>query len=438
MASEHNIKVSVIVTIHNAEDYLRECLESVQNQTLPDIEILCIDGGSTDASPCILREYARKDDRIRIIDDANTSYGHKVNEGIKQAQGEYISVLESDDMYLPDMLERLYAVAQRYHPDYVNADYLEFWDVDGKRYDMQVKMYPEQDYNHLLESGKHLADMRQILRYWTGIFRREFLLEKGIWMNESPGASFQDMSFRFLISALADTCYHMDMPVYLYRTDNPGSSVYDPKKAVVIADEYIFLKSELKKRAIENTDVWRHFYVWKYNDFYGNLVRFNGDARRALYDRCREELNVDRHALGKYRCAQYSNAISDLLEKSETDVLGDIEERFQHYMRLSQHREKLYKKVKNRKIVIFGCGARGKGVLKFLQAVKGQIYGFTDNNESLWNLSVEGLMVFPPEDMVRDCPDALYVVANKCHSDDITVQLGMLGVSEEQIYVFDL
>lgn len=118
-----DIRISVIVTIHNAEKYLRECLDSALAQTFTDIEILCIDGGSLDSSPQILEEYARKDGRIRIINDSNTSYGHKVNRGVQEARGEYISVLESDDMYEPFMLEKLYEVAEQYSPDFVNADY---------------------------------------------------------------------------------------------------------------------------------------------------------------------------------------------------------------------------------------------------------------------------------------------------------------------------
>ena len=175
--------ISVIVTVHNAERYLRECLDSVVAQTFSDIEILCMDGGSRDTSPQILKEYAKGDERIRIINDPNTSYGHKINEGIRQAGGEYISVLESDDMYEPYMLERLYAIAEKYHPDFVNADYLEFWETGGRKYRSRMRMYPEQDYNKLLESGKHPEDMRQIFRYWTGIFKKDFLVRENIMMN---------------------------------------------------------------------------------------------------------------------------------------------------------------------------------------------------------------------------------------------------------------
>ena len=68
------------MTVHNAECYLRECIESVLRQTFSDIEILCMDGGSTDTSPMILEEYKARDERVKVVKDPNTSSGHKVNE----------------------------------------------------------------------------------------------------------------------------------------------------------------------------------------------------------------------------------------------------------------------------------------------------------------------------------------------------------------------
>ena len=129
-----DVKITVIITVHNAEKYLKECLDSAISQTFSDIEILCMDGGSTDSSPQILSEYAARDARIHVINDPNTSYGHKINEGIRYAKGRYIAVLESDDMYRPDMLERLFEIAEQYEADYVNGDYFNIFDIKGKRF----------------------------------------------------------------------------------------------------------------------------------------------------------------------------------------------------------------------------------------------------------------------------------------------------------------
>lgn len=430
--------ITVIVTVHNAEAYLHECLDSVIKQTFSDIEILCMDGGSTDSSPQILKEYANGNARIRIINDSNTSYGHKVNEGIRQACGKYISVLESDDMYQPDMLEQLYTIAEQYDTDYVNGNYWNIFEINERRFQTLVKMYPEEDYGKLMESRKHPENMRQILRYWTGLFRKDFLIQNQIWMNESPGASFQDMSFRFLTSALADRAYHLDVPVYLYRVDNPGSSVYDPKKAVVIADEFNFLKNELTKRKLGNHHIWRHFYTWKYNDFYGNLIRFGEEARKALFDRCYVELDKDKKALILFSEELTSKPIQDLLNKSREEVWKDIEEIYQKVQEREQDRSCFLKNLDDNKTVVFGCGIRGKSSLNFFKAlgIEKQIACFTDNAKELWETKIEGYPVFSPFEALKCYPNALYLIANKYHGDEIKRQLREMGVKEANIFRF--
>ena len=102
------VKVSIIIPVCNVEVYLRECIESALNQTLKEIEIICVNDGSTDGSLRILKEYAAKDKRVKIIDKENAGYGHTMNIGMDMAQGEYIAILESDDYILPNMMQTLY------------------------------------------------------------------------------------------------------------------------------------------------------------------------------------------------------------------------------------------------------------------------------------------------------------------------------------------
>ena len=116
-------KVSILMPACNVEKFLRECMDSVVNQTLEDIEIICIDDGSKDATGDILDEYAEKDSRIKVIHKPNSGYGHSMNVGIDNATGEYIGIVETDDFADLNMFEELYAVAKRCNADVVKSNY---------------------------------------------------------------------------------------------------------------------------------------------------------------------------------------------------------------------------------------------------------------------------------------------------------------------------
>ncbi len=117
------VKVSVIVPIYNAERYLKRCLDSIVNQTLFDIEIICIDDGSTDNSLEILNEYIKNDNRIKLIQQVNSGQGVARNKGIDIAEGEFIAFVDADDYIEPNMYQDLYNVAKKYDVDCVHCNY---------------------------------------------------------------------------------------------------------------------------------------------------------------------------------------------------------------------------------------------------------------------------------------------------------------------------
>ena len=111
------VKVSVIIPVYNVEPYLKQCMDSVVGQTLKDIEIICVDDGSTDNSLDILREYAAEDSRIQIIEQKNAGAGAARNNGMRYATGKYLSFLDSDDFFEPRMLEKAYDLAEKDQAD---------------------------------------------------------------------------------------------------------------------------------------------------------------------------------------------------------------------------------------------------------------------------------------------------------------------------------
>ena len=118
----NNIKVSVIIPIYNPGELLRKCIDSVLNQTLNEIEVLCIDDGSTDDSKEIIMEYCQRDSRFKLISQENSGSGMARNNGISLSKGEYIVFLDADDWIEPNMCEALYNHAKNLDVDLVLFD----------------------------------------------------------------------------------------------------------------------------------------------------------------------------------------------------------------------------------------------------------------------------------------------------------------------------
>ena len=117
LKSNGNIAISIIIPVYNVEKYLRECLDSILNQTFQNFEIICVDDGSTDKSLEILQEYKRKDDRFVILQQRYSGAGSARNNGIRLAEGKYIQFLDSDDYFEPTLLEEMYNHAEKFNAD---------------------------------------------------------------------------------------------------------------------------------------------------------------------------------------------------------------------------------------------------------------------------------------------------------------------------------
>ena len=133
-------KISVIVPIYNVEKYLRECLDSIINQTFEDLEIILLDDGGQDSCPQIIDEYAASDKRIVAIHKENGGYGHTMNVGLSRATGEYVGIVEPDDYVHPRMYQRLYELAENMNLDIIKADFCRVYDKNGSRKIERVRL----------------------------------------------------------------------------------------------------------------------------------------------------------------------------------------------------------------------------------------------------------------------------------------------------------
>ena len=256
--------VSIIIPTYNVEKYLRQCMESVLIQTLEDIEIICIDDGSTDKSGEILDEYASKDERIKVVHKENAGYGHSMNLGISLARGKYIGIVEPDDYIKPNMYRALYEAAEKHNVDFVKSD---FFNVYGNNLIYIPLISDKSLFNKVIIPSKNLEIFKMWMYNWSGIYNRNFLISNNICHNETPGASYQDLGFYFQIFTLAKTCYFLDEPYYCYRMDNANSSFRNPSKMYVAQKEQSFIKEFLDK----NNDICTDFiqaYYFRIYEFY--------------------------------------------------------------------------------------------------------------------------------------------------------------------------
>ena len=144
-------KVSIIVPTYNVAPYIRECMDSLVQQTLKEIEIICIDAASDDGTREVLEEYAGKDTRVRILEDIKHSTGYAKNIGVEQAKGQYIGIVESDDYVAKTMFERLYNCAVVHDTDIVKANYKSFTGDGAKRiYALKAVSLDMNDYNRVI------------------------------------------------------------------------------------------------------------------------------------------------------------------------------------------------------------------------------------------------------------------------------------------------
>lgn len=217
-----SVKVSVIIPVYNTEKYLRECLDSIVNQTLENIEIICINDGSTDNSINILKEYADRDKRITVISQRNQGQAVARNKGISMSSGKYIYFMDSDDKLVLYALDLLFTEAVTNNLDVVYFDAISFFETIDleKKYPQYKTMYQSKFNKNCVMSG---CDMF-VLMNKTGSYRAspclfivktEFIKTHEIYFPE--GILYEDNLFMFNVTLSARCVKHMKEKLFLRR-----------------------------------------------------------------------------------------------------------------------------------------------------------------------------------------------------------------------------
>lgn len=230
------IKISVIIPYRNVEKYLEQCLDSVINQTLEDIEIICVNDASSDKSPEIVKEYIAKDARIKNINlEIKKGQAFARNRGMETAEGEYICFIDSDDWADSYMLEKLYTKAKETDSDIVMCG-ANLYDDVTKETDYHNSYYSLEELNNKTENVFFHNDVSSLLTginvsLWAKLYKREFLQKSDIKIPE--GYIYEDLPYFYNSFLKAKRVSLVKENLYFYRINRINSTMQDIGKSVL-------------------------------------------------------------------------------------------------------------------------------------------------------------------------------------------------------------
>ncbi len=441
-----NAKVSVILPSLNVANYIRECLNSVINQTLYELEIICVDACSTDGTEEILREYAKRDERIVILHSEIKSYGKQVNMGLEFAGGEYIAVLETDDWIVPDMYQCLYEYAVADKLDYVAADFDVFYELqNGCNYYSRRALFPpnKQDWYGKILYSEQIATLRASdYVLWRGIYDRKFLNGNHIRMHESAGAAFQDMGFLQQVKTFAEKAKYINESFYRYRQGREAASSVSLEGLRYYAGEFDWLNG--REAFYSNLKgIHKKYY------YFTMSISFITKYEQVL--ECLEGNWQDIRLAEPYKWfrKQMVAAINKRLIE-ETMYKKEVWERFMillasprthavQAVRKKIEKEEIMKLLlhltKRRPVAIFGCGNRGERLMHFCNSNNIPIASFCDNNAALHGERKLGIRIISPKELKDELynKNEVVILSMKEGKEQVKEQLLNLGIEIDRI-----
>ncbi len=299
---------SVVIPVFNIEVHLRQCLDSVLGQTLQDIEIICVDDGSTDQSAVILREYAERDARVQVITQANAGPGVARNTGMAAAKGEHLIFLDSDDWFEPDFLEKMVKKAQSSHADVTICRAVEFDTNTGRELPSEW-MLKTQYLPHTLafspgEVSEHLFQFTYGMP-WDKLYRTDYIKETGLVYPALRNS--EDLAFVFPSLFLAQRLTILDR-VMIHHRVNRSASVSNSRTTQPEApyEAFQIVKSCLERRGL--TECYQHSFLnWAMEFLIWHVANMGDkDIQRQYFNTLREKW-LPELKFGAYPASYYEN-----------------------------------------------------------------------------------------------------------------------------------
>ena len=252
------IKVSIVVPVYNVENYVARCINSLMNQTLRNIEIILVDDGSTDSSGKMCDEFAKRDERIRVIHKENGGLGYARNSGMEIAKGEFIGFVDSDDYVDTRMFEALFGYACKYDADYVRCEHIIVDDEGNERlreqYHLEPGIYAKEEIEDKLLCpmfGKEMKEGREAhvgISVWRAIFRTSIIKENHLLFPSEREVISEDIPFNLDFLMHAHSAYVTSEGLYYYvERGNSLTKIFRKDRFDKEVYLYCYLQDKLKE-----------------------------------------------------------------------------------------------------------------------------------------------------------------------------------------------
>lgn len=282
-------KISVIVPIHNAGEYLHRSLDSILGQTEKDLEVLCVDDGSTDDSLDILFEYQAHDSRVKIFAQQDLGYGKTMNKALHFATGDFIANVDPDDWIEPDMFETMLDVSEGC--DFVKCG---FWfETADESIEYLYADEPIECCPRTLPPDLKMRFFSSQIAIWTCLFRRSFLEEHQIRLHETDGAAYQDTAFIFFANACADKIRILPDKFYHYNKTNDNASTKSPRYPLAPSVEYRWISEWCQAHPEYGMYVRSVLCKCRMGSYMWNMARIDPKDRKAFADMAQQDFKDD-------------------------------------------------------------------------------------------------------------------------------------------------
>ncbi len=380
------VKVSVVIPCYNVEQYIHECMESVLSQTLYDMEVICIDDGSTDGTLSILGDYGAKTDKIRIIKQQNLGSGIARNNGIEAATGEYIAFMDADDFYpSADTLEKVYSAAKR------NGAAICGGSLCTYRNGAYTKEGFKKGYTFLTEGWVDKKDFPTMSGYWRFIYNAAFIKGRQIFFPDYLRC--QDPPFFLTAIAGAGRVYCLKDITYVYRKEHKQAP-FTQKKAIDYA------KGMRDSLMISKRDGLSAAYQQILFEMHGKST-----ALMYLFGRDNHEMREVIH--------QINEVIGD--ENGSDGICPMLKEgdEIAKYVRdVADEKQELLQDLRNEKrVLIYGAGTVGKRVYALLKKNHIAVESFVVTSMKQNALFQDGLQVRCIDDYINIKDECNIVIA---------------------------